>query len=245
MGHWPTTAEELRAAQRDLAATTPPAWHPPPGHPPPRHPPDALLVAGCFVCFPRAYTGTGAAGDPAWAAVALLRGRRRVAGHVVAGTAAAPYEPGLLALREGALLEAAVRGLPRRPDVLLVNATGRDHPLGCGLAVQLGAVLDLPSVGVTHRPLLAEGEWPADSYGATSPLWLDGEVVGSWVRTRRGTRPLAAHAGWRTDAPVAAETVLACWCHRRTPQPLREARRLAREARAQAQPATAQAHPAT
>jgi deoxyribonuclease V len=147
-------------------------------------------------------------------------------------SATARYEPGLLALREGPLLEAAVGGLARAPDVLLVNATGRDHPRRAGLAMHLGAVLGLPTVGLTHRPLLAAGDWPDDSYGATSPLRLDGDVVGVWVRTRKGARPLAAHAAWRTDADQAAETVLRCWCRRRTPEPLREARRLARLARA-------------
>lgn len=230
MPTWPETADDLVAAQRELAAQDPPAWLL--GQRPP-------LVAGCFVCFPKAsqanaaFSGRGAAGDPACAAASLFDGRRRAAGHVVAGTAGAPYEPGLLALREGALLEAAVRGLPGRPDVLLVNATGRDHPRRSGLALHLGAVLDLPTVGVTHRPLLAAGDWPDDSYGATSPLRLDGDIVGMWVRTRKGTHPLAVHAAWRTDPEVAAETVLRSWCPRRTPQPLREARRLARVARAQ------------
>jgi deoxyribonuclease V len=55
---------------------------------------------------------------------------------VVSGEAGAPYLPGLLALREGALLEAAVRALPRPPEVLLVDATGRDHPRRAGLATQ-------------------------------------------------------------------------------------------------------------
>src|SRR5436305_1869658 len=81
------------------------------------------------------------------------------------GPAGAAYEPGLLALRAGRLLEDAVRRLPRSPDVLLVNATGRDHPRRAGLALQLGAVLGVPTVGVTHRPLLAAGEWPADEIG--------------------------------------------------------------------------------
>ncbi len=220
---WPNTAEELITAQRDLAARTRSYWRPPAGQ---------LLVAGCFVCFPRAYQGRGASGDPAWAGAALFDGRRRVASSVVTGAAGAPYEPGLLALREGALLEAAVRHLPQRPDVLLVNATGRDHPRRAGLAVHLGAVLDLPTVGLTHRPLLADGAWPEDSYGATSPLRLDSDVVARWVRTRQGRRPLVAHAAWRTDAEIAAETVLRSWCPRRTPQAMREARRLARVARA-------------
>jgi deoxyribonuclease V len=140
------------------------------------------------------------------------------------------YEPGLLALREGAVLEAAVRALAEPPDVLLVDATGRDHPRRAGLAVHLGAVLDLPTAGVTHRPLAAEGEWPPDERGACSPLRLGGEVVGYWLRTRAGTRPLAVYAAWRTEADTAADVVLAT-CRARTPEPLRAARRRAREAR--------------
>jgi deoxyribonuclease V len=153
----------------------------------------------------------------------------------VEGPAPAAYEAGLLALREGALLEAAVRALPEPSDVLLVNATGRDHPRRAGLAVHLGALLDLPTVGVTHRPLLAGGDWPPDKPGATAPLELEGEVVGAWVRTRAGTRPLAVHAGWRTDASTAAAVVLAAGAGVRTPEALRQARRVARSRRAAAQ----------
>jgi deoxyribonuclease V len=92
-------------------------------------------------------------------------------------------------------------------------------------------VLELPTIGVTHRPLLAEGRWPPDERGARSPLTLEGRVVGYWLRTRARTRPLAVHAGWRTDADIAAELVLAC-SRRRTPEPLRLAREAARKARA-------------
>jgi deoxyribonuclease V len=142
----------------------------------------------------------------------------------------------------GVLLETAVRGLPEPPDVLLVDATGRDHPRRAGLALHLGAVLDLPTVGVTHRPLVASGEPPEDRLGAASPLVLDGRVVGFWLRTRTGVRPLAVHAGWRVGAVAALEVVRGCWCKRRTPEPLREARRLARIARDQSQPHDERAH---
>jgi len=57
-----------------------------------------------------------------------------VATAVASGIAGAGYRAGLLALREGPLLEAAVRSLNQVPDILLVNATGRDHPRGAGLA---------------------------------------------------------------------------------------------------------------
>jgi deoxyribonuclease V len=138
----------------------------------------------------------------------------------------------MLALREGALLEAAVRALPRLPEVLLVDASGRDHPRRAGLALHLGAVLEVPTVGVTHRPLLAKGEWPEDEHGATSPLVLEGELVGYWLRTRAGRRPLAIHAAWRTDPDAAVAVIFAATGTARTPAPLREARRAARTARA-------------
>jgi deoxyribonuclease V len=212
---WPQTREELIEAQLRLRALEPPLWQSAPG----------ARVGGVFVCFARGGSGPGSAGDAAWAAAAV--GDETA---VAPGRAGAPYEPGLLALREGAVLEAAVRALADPPDVLLVDATGRDHPRRAGLALQLGAVLDLPTVGVTHRPLAAEGEWPPDERGARGPLRLGGEVVGYWLRTRAGTRPLAVNAAWRTEADTAADVVLAT-CRARTPEPLRAARRRAREAR--------------
>lgn len=186
-------------------------------------------MAGCFACSARGKTGPGSAGEPAWAAAAT-----ETAVAVVTGETGTPYEAGLLALREGHLLEAAVLALADRPDVLLVDATGRDHPRRFGLALHLGAVLGLPTVGVTHRPLLAEGAWPADERGATMPLVLEGETVGAWVRTHAGTRPLAVHAAWRVDVPTAIDVVLAATGTWRTPEPLRRARTAAREARASA-----------
>jgi deoxyribonuclease V len=123
--------------------------------------------------------------------------------------------------------------LPHIPEVLIVDATGRDHPRRAGLALHLGARLSVPTIGVTMRPLVAEGTWPPDVRGATSPLRIGHEIVGYWVRTREGTRPLAVHAAWRTDPDAAVALVLAAGGDRRTPEPLRQARRAAREARSQ------------
>ena len=156
----------------------------------------------------------------------------RVEGPDPVAVREAPYEPGLLALREGPLLEAALRSLPAAPDLLVVNATGRDHPRRAGLALHLGARLGLPSIGVTNRPLLATGASPEDRRGATSPLRIGDEIVASWVRTRPGTRPLVAHPGWRTNPEQAIELLLRLTPRWRTPLPLRIARQAARLARA-------------
>jgi deoxyribonuclease V len=209
VGGWPTEADELEAVQRELAREHGAPWHP---DGPPR-------VGGCFAVFPD---------DGSAVAAAVVDGDTAT----VVGEARAPYRPGLLALRAGPVLEAAVRALPEPPDVLIVDATGRDHPRRAGLAVQLGFVLGLPTIGVTHRTLLAGGSWPAAERGATSPLELEGEQVGAWLRVMPRARPIAVHAAWRTDPETAVEVVMAIARKVRTPEPLRAARRAARIARA-------------
>jgi deoxyribonuclease V len=222
---WPATRDALEREQERIAGLAPPPWEPRADS----------VVAGCFVCFPRGGEGPGAVGDRAWAAGVAMHGGEVLGHAVIEGAAGAVYEPGLLALREGPLLERAVRGLRPRPDVVLVDATARDHPRGAGLALHLGAVLDVPTVGVTHRPLIAGGDWPAEDHaGAWSPVRVGGAVVAMWLRTRRRVRPLVVHPAWRTDTSTARDVVLAATGRARTPEPLRHARHLARAARAAA-----------
>jgi deoxyribonuclease V len=95
-------------------------------------------------------------------------------------------------------------------------------------------VVGLPTVGVTARPLVAQGVWPVDHHGATTSLLVGGELVGCWVRTRVGAKPVVVHAAWQTDAQAAVQVVLAATRRARTPEPLRRARTLARTRRARA-----------
>jgi deoxyribonuclease V len=221
---WPASADELISMQGRLARERPQPWHPSGDD----------VVAGCFVCFTRGGGGPGASGDTAWAGAAAVRGGRVVAAAAVVGEAGAAYRAGLLALREGPTLARALRALDVVPDVVLVNATGRDHPRRAGLALHLGATLDLPTIGVTNRTLLAEGPQPGPERGDRSPLCIGPDVVGAWVRTRPGAHPVAVHAAWRTDPCDAVAVVLAASHRRRTPEPLRRARTLARRARSEA-----------
>jgi deoxyribonuclease V len=204
---WPLTREELEETQLRLVASSPDPWEPPSG---------PYTVGAVFVAF--STSRDPAPRERAWAAAVAGSSRAVIAGEVEVA-----YEPGYLALREGPLLERAVRGLDAVPDVLLVNASGRDHPRRAGLALHLGAVLGVPTVGVTDRPLVAHldaGGW----------LMLDGRVVGRAVST--GARPVIAHAAWRTDAWCAEAVVRAAAGRARTPEPLRLARFLARSRRA-------------
>jgi deoxyribonuclease V len=223
---WPGEADRLEELQRALATqwAGEPAWRPRPDRPP--------RVGAVFAAPPRGLVGAGAAGDPAWVAAVVSVGGRLVDSAVVAGQLDAPYQPGLLALREGRALHQAVSTLGSRPEVLIVNATGRDHPRRAGLAIQLGAACDLPTIGVTDRTLVAAGGEPGPDRGAASELRLNGELVGYRLRTRSGARAVVVHAGWRVDPDTAWAVVLAVTLASRTPEPLRQARRLARTGRA-------------
>jgi deoxyribonuclease V len=179
--------------------------------------------------------GRGRAGERGWAAAVLMRTDRLIQSAVAAGVAGGPYEPGLLALREGPLLEAAVRALAEPLGLLIVHAAGRDHPRAAGLALQLGAVLDLPSIGVTDRPLQATGAEPGPERGGTSRLLRNGVEAAGMLRTRAGARPLVVHPGWRTDLDTAISVALESTRRVRTPEPLGRARSLASQARTAAE----------
>ncbi len=249
---WPASEDELVAEQLALAK----AWAGALAEQPLLTPSQPLIV-GCHVTFER-----GAQGDRAWAAAVawsagrgaskarssdrLLKGVVQsgvprqapdvIAQVVVTGRATMRYIPGLLALREGPMLSAAIDALLSvgvQPDVVMVDASGRDHPRRAGLGLHLGAVFDLPSVGVTYRALVGQGDLPGAARGRWSPVWVGDEEVGRWVRTRSRTKPVLAHAAWRVDATAAAElTLMASSEGARTPVPIQEARRVGHEARA-------------
>ena len=197
---WPRTREHLEDLQHRLATMEAEPWRPPRPRARGRGRFRGVLHSGRSVAV-RACVGIG---------------RRGTRASTIVADAGAPYEPGYLALREGPALERAVRALERRPDVLLVDATGRDHPRGAGLALHLGAVLEVPTVGVTDRALLARID--------EGRLLLGGREVGRVVVTRAGARPVFVHAAWRTDVDSAVAAVLAAGDRARTPEPLRRAR---------------------
>ena len=222
---WPIGSGQLEELQRKLALEwrSEPAWHPQAGRSP--------RAGAAFATTFRGLVGTGAAGDPAWVAAVLYHEGRLVKSAALTGRFDGPYAPGLLALREGRLLQEAVLALEGTLDVLMVNATGRDHPRGAGLAIHLGAACEVPTIGVTDRPLLATGPEAGAQLGAAAELRLGDELVGYRLRTRAGARAVVVHAGWRVDPRTACELVLDFTGRNRTPEPLRQARRLARASR--------------
>src|SRR5690554_1481043 len=124
---WPRSAAQLVDCQQRLASAAESVLAADPWTPP-----EVPVVGGCFVAFARGYSGPGSAGDPAWAAAVDWSQGTVVASAVVTQRVPAPYVPGMLALRVGPILAAAVERLAVQVNVLLVDATGFDHPRRAG-----------------------------------------------------------------------------------------------------------------
>ncbi len=124
-----------------------------------------VRIAGVFAVFATGHEEP----ERAWAGAVAMEAGGVLATAGVRARVEVPYMPGHLALQRGPLLEAAVKEVGPTPDILLVNATGRDHPRRAGLALHLGAVLDLITVGVTDHPLVATTHEPGPEEGATAP----------------------------------------------------------------------------
>jgi deoxyribonuclease V len=105
MATWPATAHKLTRLQHALGELTPARWQPPTTLP---------RIGACFVCFEQAQ-GPGGGGDRGFAGAAVTHHRRLLAGVTSSGPAGGPYLPTLLALRDGPLLERAVRACRSSP----------------------------------------------------------------------------------------------------------------------------------
>jgi len=134
-----------------------------------------------------------------------------------------PYIPGLLSFREGPAVLAAFAQLRGTPDLVLFDGQGIAHPRRLGIGAHIGALLDLPSIGVAKSVLTGRGPEPGPAPGDWSPLTDKGEVVAAALRTKRNVKPVYVSIGHRVDLPTAIHWVLACGRGYRLPEPTRRA----------------------
>jgi len=138
-----------------------------------------------------------------------------------------PYVPGLLSFREAPSALDALSQLSVRPDLLLCDGQGRAHPRRFGLACHLGLLSDIPAIGVAKSRLVGEHQGVGEERGSRQPLMLDGEIIGTVLRTRTGIKPLYISIGHRISLETAVDYVLRCAPKYRLPETTRQADKLA------------------
>ncbi|WP_076072185.1 endonuclease V [Sphingomonas montana] len=143
-----------------------------------------------------------------------------------------PYVPGYLGFRECPALVAAWETLVVKPDLVLMDGQGRSHPRRCGVACQLGVLLDVPVIGVAKSLLcgVVDGVLGADA-GSTAPLVDRGEVVAMAVRLRAQAAPVYVSIGHRVTLDTAVDWVRRLSDGRRVPPPVRGAHEAANAVR--------------
>ena len=134
-----------------------------------------------------------------------------------------PYIPGFLSFREGPSIITALKGLKRKPDIILFDGQGIAHPKRLGIASHVGVLLNIPTIGCAKSRLVGTYKEPGPKKGTCSSLLYKKEIVGVVLRTKDSVKPLFVSPGNRIDIQGSIEIVLACSQRYRIPEPLRRA----------------------
>ena len=146
---------------------------------------------------------------------------------------AMPYIPGLLFFREGPAVIATLKKLHRRPDVLIVNGCGINHPRFAGLASHVGVILDTATVGVSKETLCGDYVEP-DRAGHATALAFKGAALGFVLKPMADLKPIFISPGNQISVQGALRVVRRCIGNHRLPEPLRLAQIKARHLRSKA-----------
>lgn len=134
-----------------------------------------------------------------------------------------PYIPGFLSFREIPALIAAVKQLPQRPDMFMVDGQGIAHPRRFGIACHLGVLTDIPSIGVAKSRLTGYFTEPGANKNDTSPLlsYDRKEQIGTVLRSKVNTKVLFVSPGHKCDIATALQITQNCLTAYRLPEPTR------------------------
>jgi deoxyribonuclease V len=141
-----------------------------------------------------------------------------------------PYIAGLFSFRELPPLIKSFAKLNHAPDLIVCDGQGYAHPRRFGLACHLGVVFDVPTIGCGKTRLLGEHKQPGRERGSIAPLYDNGEVIGSVLRTQTGINPIYVSIGHRIALTTACSWILKLSPKYRLPETTRSADQLVKAA---------------
>ena len=133
-----------------------------------------------------------------------------------------PYIPGLLSFREAPAIIKAFHALKTKPDLLVIDGGGINHPRFAGLATHVGVILDLPTIGVTKRLLCGTGDIPTEEGEACIIKYHD-KAVGYYLKSKKGCKPIIVAPGHKVALETSLELIKTCIHKHKLPEPTRVA----------------------
>ena len=131
-----------------------------------------------------------------------------------------PYIPTFLSFREGPAIMSAYGKLKSRPDILMVDGAGINHPRCAGIATHVGVALDVPTIGITKKILCGTGKEP-DETGKAAPLLYEGKHIGWLLKSTRRSRAIIVAPGHRVSLESSLSIVRSCLRGHKLPEPAR------------------------
>lgn len=132
-----------------------------------------------------------------------------------------PYIPGLLAYREAPAVIGAIEKAKVKPDLIMVDGFGTNHPRRCGIACQVGIKLDMPAIGVGKSFLCGTIK--------NNDIYQGGDVTGRLVYSKGSKKPIYVSPGHRISLDTAVSLVQECKIKGKLPEPTRLAHEYATE----------------
>ena len=131
-----------------------------------------------------------------------------------------PYISSFLSFREGPAIISAFRSLKTRPDLLMIDGCGINHPRSAGLATHIGVALDMATIGVAKKLLCGTVETPIN-IGEYSLIILYGQYVGALLLSKKGCNPIIIAPGHKVSLSSTIDIVRYCLRGQKLPDPIR------------------------
>jgi len=131
-----------------------------------------------------------------------------------------PYIPGLLSFREAPAIINAFRSLKKKPELLVIDGCGINHPRFAGLATHVGVVLDVATIGVAKNLLCGNGELP-DVEGEERVIKYKGKDIGYYLKSKNGSKPIIVAPGHKVSLETSLKLIKNCIHKHKLPEPTR------------------------
>lgn len=129
-----------------------------------------------------------------------------------------PHVPGLLPFIEVPHVIAAFKKLSIKPDLIVCDGYGINHPKGVGIATHLGIELDTPTIACAQKRLVGYYDAPEPTRFSNTSLQFANKEVGKALRTQDNIEPVFVSVGHKISIETACDWVLKLTQNNRLPQ---------------------------